>query len=51
MGFKFGYSTLRWQQPDFEKLLTQLKECRLGWLGDAAILRLGRHTATYSADV
>ncbi len=31
MGFKFGYSTLRWQQPDFEKLLTQLKDA--GWDG------------------
>ena len=31
MGFKFGYSTLRWQTPDFEELLTQLKEA--GWDG------------------
>ena len=31
MGFKFGYSTLRWQQPDFEELLTQLKDA--GWDG------------------
>ncbi len=31
MGFKFGYSTLRWTTPDFEKLLTQLKEA--GWDG------------------
>ena len=31
MGFKFGYSTLRWQTPDFEELLTQLKAA--GWDG------------------
>ncbi|MCH8295913.1 sugar phosphate isomerase/epimerase [Candidatus Poribacteria bacterium] len=31
MGFKLGYSTLRWQTPDFEKLLTQLKDA--GWDG------------------
>jgi len=31
MGFKFGYSTLRWQTPDFEELLTQLKHA--GWDG------------------
>ena len=31
MGFKFGYSTLRWQHPDFEALLTQLKDA--GWDG------------------
>lgn len=31
MGFKFGYSTLRWSEPDFENLLTQLKDA--GWDG------------------
>lgn len=31
MAFKFGYSTLRWQTPDFEELLTQLKAA--GWDG------------------
>ena len=51
MGFKFGYSTLRWQTPDFEELLTQPQGCRLGRLGDASILRLGRSTATYSTDM
>jgi inosose dehydratase len=31
MAFKFGYSTLRWQTPDLEPLLVQLKEA--GWDG------------------
>ena len=31
MSFKLGYSTLRWQTPDFESLLTQLKAS--GWDG------------------
>lgn len=31
MGFKFGYSTLRWQEPDFEELLKKLKDA--GWDG------------------
>ena len=31
MTFKFGYSTLRWQTPDLEPLLVQLKEA--GWDG------------------
>ena len=31
MGFKFGYSTLRWQTPELEPLLTQIKET--GWDG------------------
>ena len=47
MGFKFGYSTLRWQTPDFEELLTQLKDAGWDGLGDASILRLGRNTATH----
>lgn len=31
MGFKLGYSTLRWQTPDLEPLLLELKEA--GWDG------------------
>ena len=31
MGFKLGYSTLRWQTPELEPLLTQIKEA--GWDG------------------
>ena len=38
MGFKLGYSTLRWQTPDLEPLLLELKEAGWGRMGDAPIL-------------
>ena len=51
MSFPLAYSALRWENPNLEQTLVQLREAGWGRLGGPSVARLARFCASRHSDL